>query len=88
MKKITFYLTAFTIVFSTLSFVSPVTDYSFVREFGQAGINTNQFYKIDGIAVDRFGHVFVTDPYANIDPMYGFTNFYLGVKRWSTDGFF
>jgi len=86
MKKITFYLAAFTIVFSTLSFGSPVTDYSFVREFGQAGINTNQFYKMDGIAVDRFGHVFVTDPYANIDPMYGITNFYLGVKRWSTGG--
>ncbi len=65
---------------------SPATDYSFVREFGEAGIFTNNFYKMDGIAVDRFGHVFVTDPYGFIDPKYGVTNFYLGVKRWSTDG--
>ena len=43
MKKITFYLVAFTIVFSTLSFGSPATDYTFVREFGQSGIESNRF---------------------------------------------
>ena len=86
MKKIIFYLAAFIIVFSTLSFGSPVTDYSFVREFGETGIDSNKFYKMDGIAVDRFGHVFITDPYGFVGGTSAMTNFSLGVKRWSTDG--
>ena len=86
MKKIIFYLAAFIIVFSTLSFGSPVTDYSFVREFGETGIDSNKFYKMDGIAVDRFGHVFITDPYGFVGGTSAMTNYSLGVKRWSTDG--
>jgi len=85
MKKMTFYLAAFTIVFSTLSFGSPVTDYTFVREFGQSGIESNRFWQINGIAVDRFGHVFVSDLFP-IDITPNGTNSDLVIKRWSTVG--
>jgi DNA-binding beta-propeller fold protein YncE len=68
-------------------------DYYFVREFGTGGTAPNQFFEMDGIAVDRFGHVFVTD---NLPPntspsqqgagmaMGILTN--LGVKRWTAEG--
>ncbi len=69
-----------------LGMASPATDYSFVREFGEEGIDSNQFCKMDGIAVDRFGHVFISDPLVHVDPLYGMTNYFLSVKRWSTDG--
>jgi len=67
-----------------LGVASPATDYSFVREFGQAGTESNRFYKMDGIAVDRFGHVFVSDIYPDIFNYY--TNNLVAIKRWSTVG--
>lgn len=36
-------------------------EYKFVREFGQAGNESNQFLSIDDVAVDSIGRVFVTD---------------------------
>jgi len=69
------------------------SDYRFIREFGLAGTNVNQFNAMDGIAVDRFGHVFVTDtiPPDSAPSRQGVaatlswaTN--MCVKRWSTAG--
>ena len=72
-----------------LGVASPATDYSFVREFGEEGPFSNQFYGMNGIAVDRFGHVFITDVLfskpANNKLLVGEQN-YVQVKRWSTDG--
>ena len=68
----------------SLCFASPATDYSFVREFGEEGVNSNQFYQIAGIAVDRFDNVFLTDSGMLIDG--DFTNDYPVVKRWSIYG--
>ena len=67
-----------------LGIASPATDYSFVREFGQSGSDSNNFYKMDGIAVDRFGHVFVSDIY--LDIFNNYTNNLVAIKRWSTVG--
>ena len=64
---------------------SPATDYTFIREFGQPGAGSNQFLNMDGIAVDRFGNVFVADEYIT-DIYMGITNKNMCVKRWSVDG--
>lgn len=50
---------------NTLLTASPATDYTFIREFGEEGTisESNKFIAMDSIAVDRFGHVFVTDVY-------------------------
>jgi hypothetical protein len=58
------------------------TDYYFVREFGTGGTASNQFFEMDGIAVDRFGHVFITDVIP--PPLASATN--VCVKRWTTAG--
>ncbi len=71
----------------SISFAAPATDYTFVREFGQSGIQSNRFYAMDGIAVDRFGSVFVSDVqlYFIATDLYS-TN--QAVKRWTTEGQF
>ena len=92
MKKNIIYLILLITAFGfNLCLASPADDYSFVREFGEAGSSPDQFYSIDGIAVDRFGHVFITDVYYEDYPE---NNTGAGaegsfrVKRWSTDGVF
>jgi len=74
-------------IFTAALYASPATDYTFVREFGQPGIASNQFSDMDGIAVDRFGNVFVADLLASSFGI-GFTNENLSVKRWSMDGIY
>ena len=68
-----------------ISAASPAADYTFVREFGQAGTASNQFMEMDGIAVDRFGNVFVSDVYL-LEP--GYTGVFQAVKRWTVRGLF
>jgi len=63
----------------------PATDYTFVRQFGQAGAESNRFWRMDGIAVDRFANVFVMDEYITYMTV-GFTNTTPCVKRWATEG--
>ena len=65
------------------------SDYIFVREFGENGTLSNQFYGMNGIAVDRFGHVFVTDVMFAPGQLNSMAIGEVGVveiKRWSTDG--
>ena len=63
--------------------------YRFARMFGEQGtiVQSNRFNAMDGIAVDRFGHVFVADWFLYTDvmaPSYG----WVAVKRFSTEGTF
>ncbi len=81
--KSLFYIISFFLVFSALVFASPATDYSFIREFGTSGEQSNQFSSIDGVAVDRFGNVFVSDTYML---EHGWTGEFQVVKKWTTDG--
>jgi hypothetical protein len=69
----------------------PATDYKFVLEFGEQGPATNQFTAIDGVAVDRFGRVFVTDINPRMEIPELNANGFIGpvaVKRWTTNGQF
>jgi len=84
MKTLILLLTVMTLQLSA----GPATDYTFVRMFGQPGPESNQFLRMDGIGVDRFGNVFISDDMLWIDPAGGFTNTIPAVKRWSTDGMF
>ena len=84
MKK---FFALFLLMLSFLVTASPATDYSFVRQFGQSGIEVNQFYEMDGIAVDRFGNVFISDKDLYID-IYGTTNVNVTIKKWTVDGSF
>jgi DNA-binding beta-propeller fold protein YncE len=64
-------------------------NYRFVRAFGESGgiTQSNTFFMMDGIAVDRFGHVFVADWYNDSEPYqdpYG----PVCVKRFTTGGVF
>ncbi|NLF38484.1 hypothetical protein GX586_03505 [bacterium] len=61
--------------------------YTFLREFGAAGTNPNQFVEMDGIAVDRFGHVFISDTYV-LFIQNAVTTMQQCVKRWSDGGSF
>ncbi len=67
---------------------SPATDYSFVREFGTAGERSNQFNSIDGIAVDRFGHVFVTDVRPHQPENAPALSGLILVKKWTVNGLY
>jgi DNA-binding beta-propeller fold protein YncE len=69
---------------TTHTVVSQVDEYTFVREFGEPGTQSNQFWFMDGIAVDRFGTVFITDSMVDID--IGYTGTFPCVKRWSVEG--
>jgi len=82
MKPIFSILSIF-LVFCAFVTASPATDYSFVREFGTAGVESNRFNSIDGIAVDRFENVFVSDTYL-LEP--GYTGEFQVVKKWTTVG--
>ena len=74
-------------LFSANLIASPATDYTFIREFGTPGIHSNEFQDMDGIAVDRFGNVFVSDLLAlKIDV--GVTQTVQAVKRWTAEGIF
>ena len=84
MKSVIIPIIIFLFLFTSLSFGSPATDYSFLREFGQSGIESNRFWQIDGVAVDRFGHVFVSDLLGKITP--NGTGSVMVIKRWSTIG--
>ena len=76
----------FVAVLSYYVIASPATDYSFVREFGQGGIYSNQFYEMGGIAVDRFNNVFISD--TGVSAYYDYTNYFPVIKRWSVSGEF
>ncbi len=81
--KSLFYIISFFLVFSALVFASPATDYSFIREFGTSGEQSNQFSSIDGVAVDRFGNIFVSDT-SLLEA--GWTGEFQVVKKWTTEG--
>jgi hypothetical protein len=86
MKTILLHLSIILIlIIPKFAIASPVNEYTFIREFGRAGTASNQFMKMDGIAVDRFGQVFVSDVF-HLDP--GYTGEFQVVKRWTVGGMF
>jgi len=88
-KSFTSYSIVLAVAVCSVLFASPQTDYSFVREFGEEGeiSDTNKFWKISGISVDRFGNVFVSDLYNTALPPYDIYGWQC-VKRWSVNGVF
>ncbi|NLF38483.1 hypothetical protein GX586_03500 [bacterium] len=68
------------------AWAAAATEYQFVRAFGTPGIGSNEFEQMDGVAVDRFGNVFVSDVMVYPGLVAITTN--QAVKRWTKEGVF